>query len=79
MSFAYTYVLLCADGDWYIGSTDDLCRRVTEHGAGEVTATKGRRPVDQVCYEACQRTSHGVDISHRNWFHIHNSQSKAWR
>jgi len=29
MTFAYTYVLKSADGDMYIGSTDDLERRVT--------------------------------------------------
>ena len=51
--FAYTYVLLCADGDLYIGSTDDLRRRLTQHTAGHVPATAPRRPVQLVYYEAC--------------------------
>jgi putative endonuclease len=52
--FNYTYVLLCADGDWYIGSTNDLRRRVAEHQQGQVTATKPRLPVRLVYYEACR-------------------------
>jgi putative endonuclease len=52
-TFAYTYVLLCADGDLYIGSTDDLRRRLTQHTSGYVAATAPRRPVQLVYYEAC--------------------------
>ena len=54
MSFCYTYVLLCADGDWYIGSTDDLRRRVEEHSVGNAASTKARRPLELVYYEACR-------------------------
>ena len=51
--FAYTYVLCCADNDLYIGSTDDLRRRVEQHRNGYVPATKARRPIHLVYYEAC--------------------------
>jgi len=54
MKFFYTYVLLCADGDWYIGSTDDIKRRMREHENGKVTATICRRPLDLVYFEACR-------------------------
>jgi putative endonuclease len=54
MSFAYTYVLLCADKEWYIGSTSDLQNRLKEHKKGEVPATKHRRPIELVYYEACR-------------------------
>ena len=50
--FAYTYVLCCADEDFYIGSTDDLRRRMKQHHGGNVPSTASRRPVELVYYEA---------------------------
>jgi len=52
--FSYTYVLLCGDGKWYIGSTHDLKRRVIQHEAGECDNTRKRLPVELVYYEACR-------------------------
>jgi putative endonuclease len=49
----YTYVLECADGKFYIGSTSDLTKRVLRHKKGQVNATKSRLPVKLVYYEAC--------------------------
>ena len=54
MTFAYTYVLQCADGDMYIGSTDDLKRRVRQHADGDCQDTKKRLPVRLIYYEACR-------------------------
>ena len=54
MSFHYTYVLLCADGHWYIGSTDNLKRRLAQHEAGECTDTRKRLPVELVYFEGCR-------------------------
>ena len=31
---AYTYILKCANGEYYVGSTTDLNRRLREHQAG---------------------------------------------
>ncbi len=45
---AWTYILECADGSYYVGSTFDLDRRVSEHnlGLGPIyTRIKRRRPV----------------------------------
>jgi putative endonuclease len=43
---AWAYMLECADGTYYVGSTVDLERRVAQHDAGEGAAyTRGRRPV----------------------------------
>jgi len=53
MKFAYTYVLLCADNKFYIGSTDDLRRRLRYHENGHVPSTSRRRPVLLLYYEAC--------------------------
>ncbi len=42
----WTYLLECADGSFYVGSTWDLERRLAEHDAGEGAAyTRKRRPV----------------------------------
>ena len=42
----WTYLLRCADGSYYAGHTDDLERRIGQHGAGEIAGyTQTRRPV----------------------------------
>jgi predicted GIY-YIG superfamily endonuclease len=43
---AFVYILECADGSWYVGSTIDLERRVAQHQHGEGSAyTRRRLPV----------------------------------
>ena len=44
----YTYIVECADGSYYVGSTYDLERRISEHNMGIGAAymlRRGRRPV----------------------------------
>ena len=42
----FAYLLLCADGSYYVGHTDNLERRIAEHGEGGMCAyTATRRPV----------------------------------
>ena len=44
----WTYILECADGSLYVGSTTDLERRVSEHNLGlgaAYTRVRRRRPV----------------------------------
>ncbi len=43
----YVYILECADRTLYIGSTNDVEKRVTVHNSGKTGAkyTKSRRPV----------------------------------
>ena len=42
----FTYIVRCRDGTFYVGSTFDLDRRLTEHNAGFGAAyTRPRRPV----------------------------------
>jgi len=48
---SFAYILSCADGKRYYGSTSDLRRRLAEHHTGQVRSTKGRRPVALVWYE----------------------------
>ena len=52
--FFYTYVLKCADGDWYTGSTPDLERRLAEHTQGLCASTRCRLPIELIYFEACR-------------------------
>ena len=46
------YILLCADGSYYTGSTNNLQMRLAQHQAGEgANYTKKRLPVKLVYYE----------------------------
>ncbi len=48
---SWAYLLECADGSFYVGSTVDLDRRIGEHNEGlgaAYTARSGRRPVTLV-------------------------------
>lgn len=48
------YILRCADGTLYTGITNDLQRRLAEHGAGQgAKYTKGRGPLQLVYQEDC--------------------------
>jgi putative endonuclease len=49
----YLYVLKSKkDNNIYIGSTNDLRRRLIEHNEGKVFSTKGRRPFELRYYES---------------------------
>lgn len=49
----YVYVLHSSkDGKLYIGSTPNLKKRLTKHKTGFVRATKKRRPLELIYYEA---------------------------
>ncbi|MDP3954260.1 MAG: GIY-YIG nuclease family protein [bacterium] len=49
----YVYIIKSKkDGDFYLGSTNDLKRRFAEHNSGKVFSTKHRKPFDLVYYEA---------------------------
>lgn len=51
----YVYILQCADGSYYTGSTSDLSRRFTEHmsGVDHFAYTYSRRPLKLVWTEEC--------------------------
>ncbi len=53
----YTYILECADGSFYVGSTRNLAVRLAQHESGDEGAnhTKARRPVKLVYYECFDR------------------------
>ncbi len=56
MSSGFMYILECADGSYYTGSTIDLERRLWEHqNSRGANYTKGRLPVKLVYYEEFSR------------------------
>lgn len=53
--YSYTYILQCSNGKYYVGSTNDLDRRLKEHQAGlGSNYTRKHRPVKLVYYEEYQ-------------------------
>jgi len=55
----YVYMLRCADGTLYAGTTNDLAKRMRAHNSAKSGAryTKGRRPVTLVYSEECTSRS----------------------
>ena len=52
----FVYILLCADGSFYTGSTNDLVRRLEEHLNGQgANHTRKRLPVELVYTEEYDR------------------------
>ena len=55
-SSGYMYILECADGSYYTGSTTNLALRLAQHQAGEgANHTKKKLPVRLVYFEIYQR------------------------
>lgn len=53
---AYMYILECADGSLYVGSTIDLDRRLAQHSCGEgAVYTRTRLPVRLLYFEEFER------------------------
>lgn len=51
----YVYILLCADGSYYVGHTDDLRGRIAQHESGAgCLHTRSRLPVVLVFSQAFQ-------------------------
>ena len=59
----YVYILKSAKDDrFYLGSTDNLKRRLGEHKKGSCAATKNRRPPKLEAYIAVQKRSVARDL-----------------
>ena len=69
----YVYILISVkDGNFYIGSTGDLHRRMSEHNLGKVESTKHRQPLTLICYEAYSSKS----IAHRRELFLKSSDGR---
>ena len=52
----WMYILLCSDGTYYTGSTNDIDERIIQHQAGDgALYTKRRLPVTLLYYEEFPR------------------------
>jgi putative endonuclease len=69
---AWLYILLCADGSYYVGTTrDSLERRFAEHQAGTFGGYTARRlPVQLVYHQPFQRITDAIAAER---------QVKGWR
>jgi predicted GIY-YIG superfamily endonuclease len=55
---AYTYILECNDGSYYVGSTKDLQRRLKQHQTGKgARYTRSHSPVKLVYFEEYETPS----------------------
>ena len=70
----YVYFLELNNGDIYVGSTNDLRRRVGSHEAGDVTATNPFRPVRLKSYIAV----HGEPLARRLERYFKSGSGKAF-
>ena len=64
---AYVYILRCADGSYYVGSTRvSLEQRIGQHNAGTVDGfTKSRRPVELAFSQYFERITDAVAAERR--------------
>jgi putative endonuclease len=65
--YAYVYMLRCADGSYYVGSTrGSLADRVGQHNAGSFGGyTASRRPVVLVWQQDFQRVTDAIAAERR--------------
>ena len=50
---AYCYILRCSDGSYYVGSTTDLARRLSQHQEGlGAEYTRRRLPVELAWFDS---------------------------
>jgi putative endonuclease len=59
----YVYILKSAiDNKLYVGSTNDIARRLTEHNSGKVDSTKSRTPLRVEAYFAVKDKPRAVAL-----------------
>lgn len=66
MQVAFTYILRCSDGLFYVGSTTDIETRLDEHARGtDDSYTITRRPVELVWYYECERIADAARLERK--------------
>src|SRR5689334_8628234 len=67
---AWMYILKCADGSYYVGSTKNLDLRLSQHQSGKGSRyTSGRQPVELVYAEEYDRIANAYarEKQVQNW------------
>ena len=53
-NYHYVYVLMSQkDGNFYVGYTKNVQKRLQEHNSGHVSSTKDRQPMKLIYWEGC--------------------------
>ncbi len=59
----YVYILRSmTDNALYIGSTNDIERRLDEHNSGKVDSTRSRRPLNLEAYVAVKDKAKAIEL-----------------
>jgi putative endonuclease len=59
----YVYILRSMkDRNFYVGSTDNIHRRLNEHNSGKVDSTKGRIPFSLEAYIAVRDQNKAIEL-----------------
>ena len=58
----YVYFLRLSNGDIYVGSTNDIERRVKSHTSGQVTSTKAYLPATLKSFVAIETERHAREL-----------------
>ncbi|MGD9142302.1 MAG: GIY-YIG nuclease family protein [Dehalococcoidia bacterium] len=59
----YVYILRSTrDNNLYIGSTDNVSRRISEHNLQKVDSTKNRVPLELEAYVAVKNKSRAIEL-----------------
>jgi len=60
------YLLVCADGTYYCGATNDLSKRLDKHNAGKgAKYTKTRRPVRLLSFSRDMSKSEALKLEYK--------------
>ncbi|MGD7789493.1 GIY-YIG nuclease family protein [Propionibacteriaceae bacterium Y1700] len=62
---AWVYLLRCADGTTYVGSTVDLDARLAQHAAGGCVYTSTRLPVEVIWCQEFERKDEAWEMERR--------------
>lgn len=58
----YVYFLELSNGDIYVGSTNNLKRRLSSHQTGDVLSTRAHRPIRLKSYVAVETERHAREL-----------------
>lgn len=71
----YTYLLKLANNDYYVGSSEDLTKRVKDHKEGKNISTRSFRPVELVYYCAFPKKTQAIKFE----MYLKSGLGKAFR